>query len=53
MDRTEYDYVFRSLRRLREEGRPAGLATEPPLANHRLVEMTDNELLHIALGVET
>jgi hypothetical protein len=53
MDRTEYDYVIRSLKRLNDEHRQTGFAPLPHVAQHRLVELTDNELLYIALGVET
>lgn len=53
MDRTEYDYVIRSLKRLNEEHRQTGFAPLPHVAQHRLVELTDNELLHMALGIET
>jgi hypothetical protein len=52
MDRTEYDYVNRSLARLSDENRQSGFAPVPNVPHHRLVELTDNELLHIALGVE-
>jgi len=53
MERSEYEYVIRSLRRVKDNCGRAGFAAVPHVASHRLVELTGNELLHIALGVET
>jgi hypothetical protein len=53
MDPREYDYVNRSLERLDDTNRQSGFAPMPHVPHHRLVELTDNELLHIALGIET
>jgi hypothetical protein len=53
MCNTKYDYVIRSLKRLNDEHRQTGFAPLPHVAQHRLVELTDNEQLHITLGVET
>jgi hypothetical protein len=54
MDSAEYAYINRSLERLLDRARDRGeFAPMPDAPHHRLVELTDNELLHIALGVET
>jgi hypothetical protein len=53
MDPAEYEYVNRSLERLGDTHRQSGFAPMPQIAQHRLAELTDNELLYIALGVET
>ena len=50
-----YEYVTRSLRRL-AEGEPLrdpGFASLPVVPENRLVEVTDNQLLHCAFGVAT
>ena len=53
--RPEYDYIIQSLNRLVETGpvREPGLAPIPSVPEHCLVDLTDNDLLHMALGVET
>jgi hypothetical protein len=48
LDRVEYEYITRSLTRL--------VAASPecdPRSNFHLAELSDNELLYMALGVET
>ena len=51
----QYKYIVRSLERIAkgEPGRDPGFAAVPPVAAHRMVEMSDNDLLHAALGVAT
>ena len=50
--RPEYEYIIQSLNRLVEAGptREQGFATA--LSGHHLMALTDNDLLHMALGVE-
>ena len=53
--RAEYEYVLRSLNR-RVEAEPArelGFAPVPVIPDNRMVALSDNDLLHIVLGVET
>ena len=55
LPRQQYDYITRSLRRL-VEGEPlrdSGFAPVPFVQANRLVELSDNELLHCAFGVVT
>jgi hypothetical protein len=53
--RSEYEYIIQSLNRLVETGpaREPGLAPIPSVPEHCLVDLTDNDLLHAVLGVET
>jgi len=54
MDPTEYEYINRSVERLEEaEQRDRAFASVPSVPDHRLVELSDNDLLHMCLGVET
>jgi hypothetical protein len=54
MDRIEYDYITRSVDRLVEAfRREPGYVPSPHARDHRASELTNNELLHICLGVET
>jgi hypothetical protein len=52
---TEYEYIIRSLHRLieAEPQREPGFAPIPAVPDHRIAEFSDNDLLHICLGVET
>lgn len=53
--RAEYEYVLRSLNR-RVEAEPArelGFAPVPVIPDNRMAALSDNDLLHIVLGVET
>jgi hypothetical protein len=53
--RSEYEYITRSLNRLveAEPAREQGFAPVAALSGHHLTAPTDNDLLHMALGVET
>jgi hypothetical protein len=52
MDRTEYEYVNRSLERLvAARQRERGFASVPSAPDRLLVEFSDNDLLHICLWV--
>jgi hypothetical protein len=52
MDPVAYEYINLSIERIVDADRPHGFAPFPLVANYRLAELTDNDLLHIALGVE-
>src|SRR6266480_4509836 len=49
----EYEYITKSLNRVvgKEPRRDPGFAPVPPIASHRLREMSDNDLLHATLGL--
>ncbi len=51
----EHDYIMKSLNRVAggEPRREKGFAPLPPIASHRLDELSDMDLLHAALGVAT
>jgi hypothetical protein len=53
----EYGYISRSLDRLVQEPEPVyrdqGFAPMPVLSAARFADLTDNDLLHIAFGIET
>jgi hypothetical protein len=51
----ENEYITRSLNRLveAEPAREQGFAPVPVLSDHHVAALTDNDLLHMALGVET
>ena len=53
LKRPEYEFIIQSLNRLIEEkpAREQGFA--PALSGHHLTALTDNDLLHMALGVAT
>ena len=55
LPRQQYDYITRSLQRLVEAEplRDSGFAPVPFVQANRLVELSDNELLHCAFGVVT
>jgi hypothetical protein len=54
MDRIEYDYITRSVDRLVEAfRREPGYVPSPHAPDYRASEITNNELLHICLEVET
>jgi hypothetical protein len=55
LGRDEYEYISRSLNRVveAEPARERGFAPVPVGPDHRLAGLTDNDLLHMALGVET
>jgi hypothetical protein len=49
----EHNYVVQALHRVGDADRPKGFAPIPAVTDHRASQLTDNELLHICLGVET
>lgn len=51
----ENEYLTRSLERMAEGGRPRdpGFAEMPMVPAHRVNELADNDLLHMAFGVAT
>jgi hypothetical protein len=54
LGRADYEYVMRSLNRL-VEAKPArelGFAPVPVVPDNRMAGLTDNELLHMVLGIE-
>jgi hypothetical protein len=55
LGRLEYDYIIQSLNRLvkAEPTHEQRFAPVAALAGHHLTAPTDNDLLHMALGVET
>jgi hypothetical protein len=55
LGRAEYEYVIRSLKRLveAEPARELGFAPVPVVPDNRMAGLTDNDLLHMVLGVET
>ncbi len=55
LPKDQYGYIMRSLEQIvaEEPGRDAGFAAVPTIAPHRAAEMSDNDLLHAALGVAT
>jgi hypothetical protein len=54
MDRAEYEYVIRSLERSVEAlQRDSRFASVPSVPDHLLIEWSDNDLLHVVLGIET
>jgi hypothetical protein len=54
MDPTEYEYINRSVERLVEaEQRDRVFAHVPSVPDHLIAEFSDNDLLHICLGVAT
>jgi hypothetical protein len=55
LGRAEYEYVMRSIDRLveAEPARELGFAPVPVVPNNHMAGFTDNDLLHVILGVET
>jgi hypothetical protein len=55
LGRAEYEYIMRSLNRLveAEPARELGFSPVPVVPDNRMVGFTDNDLLHMVLGVET
>jgi hypothetical protein len=55
LGQAEYEYVMRSLNRLveAEPARELGFAPVPVVPNNHIAGFTDNDLLHMILGVET
>ena len=55
LGRDEYEYILRSLNRLvkAEPARELGFAPVPVIPNNHMAGLTDNDLLHMVLGVET
>jgi hypothetical protein len=55
LPRSEYEYIVQSLNRLVEAGpaREQGFAPVATLSGNHLTALTDDDLLHMALGVET
>ena len=55
LGRAEYEFVMRSINRLvkAEPARELGFAPVPVIPNNHMAGLTDNDLLHMVLGVET
>jgi hypothetical protein len=54
MDRIEFDYITRSIGRLKEAlRREPNYVPSPHARDHRASGLTNDELLHICFGVET
>ncbi len=55
LGRAEYEFVMRSINRLvkAEPARELGFAPVPVIPNNHTAGLTDNDLLHMVLGVET
>lgn len=49
----QFDYLVRALNRIESEGFPDGLVRTHAVSNHRMLEMRDNDLLHLVFGVTT
>ena len=48
-----HDYIVQALGRVGDADRPKAFAPVPAVTDYRASQLTDNELLHICLGVET
>ena len=55
MERSEYEYITRSLNRVVKGGNPrdTAFAELPPVSAQRMRELPDNDLLHMIFGVAT
>ncbi len=49
----EHKYIVQALGRVGDADRPKGFAPVPVVTDYRASQLTDNELLHICLGVQT